>query len=85
MERDYKAYHKNSQIEYDWPKLNGKYHGIQRAWYENGQLGDIYLNVNGRFIGMRMLWNNDGNRWQIIQYKKDRHGIIIDFKYKPKK
>ena len=75
-------YHKNGQLKYEWPTINGKYHGILKGWWNNGNIKYICSRLNGQLQGMRQDWNYDGTRDFMLQWKNDnRHGPDITFKY----
>ena len=77
-----REYHENGQLRYEWPKLNGRYHGNLKGWWDNGNIRYICPRLNGQLQGMRQIWNYDGTRNLIDQYKNDnRHGPYITFKY----
>ena len=76
------SYHKNGQLMYEWPRLNGKYHGIQKCWYDNGNIKDIWPCLNGQAQGMCQSWKKNGTINWIRQYKnRNQHGSKIIFKY----
>ena len=73
----------NGELEYDFPMLNGKYHGIQRRWWPNGNIRYYFIQIYGQVQGIEEVWNRDKSRDEIIQAKNGRiHGSSIKFKYK---
>ena len=63
--------------------FHGKMHGTCFWWHDNNKCHAICKFINGLHDGLFQDWNRNETRKGIIQWKNgDRHGTIIDFKYK---
>ena len=62
MEEIETGYWSNGQLKYERPKLNGRYHGLQKDWHENGNKKQFYLVLNGNYQGIIQSWHVNGNK-----------------------
>ena len=77
------GYYNDGKICYEYPTLNGKYHGIQKDWHQNGKLNFLYLMISGKKQKTYQCWHDDGDRMIITNHKNDSdNGPFIRFKYK---
>ena len=80
-----RSYYDNGQIELEWPRLNGKWHGIQNRWHENGIMSSCHLEINGMNEGIHECWKTKQERLCVSTYKNNNdHGPNIKLKYFPK-
>lgn len=62
---DYKYYHENSQLSYDWHyDESGKRQWIQTYYYENGNVMIVWKWINGQEDWLIEIFNEDGSRKQ---------------------
>ena len=77
-----RAYYPNGKIEFEWPTLNGAWHGLNKMWYRNGVTEIQVLYVNGLKQGIFQCWFDNERRDRIDTDKDDnRHGLRIEFRY----
>ncbi len=49
-------YWPNGKIKYEWPMLNGRWHGIQKGWYENGFKSYVFIQKQGNTHGLQIFF-----------------------------
>ena len=78
-----KYYHKNGMISMQFPRLNGKFHGVMTRWYDSGSIHYEYTCIHGLMQGVDRLWNQDGTLDVLFQLKNNQaHGPKAIFRYK---
>ena len=60
-----KAYHKNGQLMYKRPYVNGLRHGLCEAWHDDGKLWYHHPYVNGDLHGLCEGWHKNGKRSEL--------------------
>ena len=76
-------YSKSGNILHEYPKLNGKHHGIQKAWHDNGNINYYTEMFDGQYQGLFQRWFDKGVRYEIYLHKdSNHHGPNIFFNYK---
>ena len=57
----HRGWHKNGQLWYETPLVNGEIHGVEKTWYMNGQLSSVCSYVNdGEKHGVEKGWYMNG-------------------------
>ena len=71
----HREWHKNGQLWWEVPYVNGEQHGVEKHWYGDGQLACETPYVNGEIHGMRKMWYSNGRLVYIITYVHgEQHG-----------
>jgi antitoxin component YwqK of YwqJK toxin-antitoxin module len=71
------GYNSKGKKYYEFPKLNGKLHGLGMYWYENGQKQAEVPWVNGQKHGISTWWNEDGSLWYVEKWNQGQ--LVVGF------
>ena len=73
-------WYQKKQLQYSYPIVNGKKHGIEKWWYENGQLANTIPYINGERNGMLRYYDNKGGIRMELNYKDGiHHGLEVAY------